>query len=717
VKVFRFLFLLIVITAAYSGQYIFEYLSLADLFPQPLLERYPILSSFAYWLPADLLNLAFWMSALACIGFGMLVSPWAGDLALEVPSTISWWRSLPPIRLQVAAITLLLASISAACTTWWLYQDNPETLAIQALWLLAILLYCFSCWLITGRPTSATVLENDDYPKTSPLRSWPLLLLILAGAGILLGRELLDLPVRVTRQVAQIGLQANEIYLSISQITTFARSLAPSTSEFLTHELFTIQLFSAGDTGLPQLAYLMTASAIGLSDDMFLGTRIIGLFMGLMTPLATWLVGTELFRRTPLLGKYGEIIEDDGRWPALLAALIVTICSCTIHFSRLPLYQEPVVSGLLSLWALLYGLRTGRIWLVALSGLLCGWSMILLPSGLLFLPLVPLWWVGIVLLQRRWLYIRYGGIGGIGLAIWLSGLGFMLAPLIGRWWRHPNEWWGYLRTESLIDVLPTMPLNSYWFDTLWQTLLAFNFHPDTSILFGYAYPLLDYRLAPLFVLAFGAILLNLDRLPGWFLLTWLGSGIFFSSLLNGQAPFWPTLLPLIPAIGFAIAFAADRIHLLLSETIGTWVGQLGLYLVLGLALWSGLSNWLNYYEFSHLRADTYSYIGRAAREVSSDRTLILINDPARNQRDGLPPMLSWEEPVLAFLSNRPAVGNNTLSLTTSEWRASLPAQSRLLIQGADVELADEVKLRYPGGRLFPLRNNRSGPVLYIYDMP
>ena len=718
-KIFRFLFLLIIVTAAYSGQYIFEYRSLVDLFPQFLLDRVPDLNRFTYWLPADLLNLAFWMSALACIGFGMLASPWAGDLELETPSIRSWWRSLPVARLQAASISILLASLGATYTTWHLYQDWPETLAMQACWLLSLLLYCIGCWLITGRhnPRNTDPSKTSDYPPTLPTRSWPTLFVVLAGAGILLGRELLDLPVRINVQVAQIGLQAHELYQSILRNIGYIDSLVPSFYELLTNEFFAFDLFSPGRTDIPALAYLPTTLAVGWSGDMLLGTRSIGLMMGLLTVFATWLLGTELFRRTPLLGKYGEIIEDDGRWPALLATIIVAICTCTIHFSRLPLYLEPVVSGLLSLWAMLYGLRTGRCWLLAVSGMLSGWSMLLLPSGLIFIPLIPLWWIGVLLLQRRWIYTRYGGIGGIGLSLWIGGLGVMLAPMIGRWWRHPDEWLRYLHTDSLIDTIPQLPLDTYWFENLRQTLLAFNLYPDISTLFGYPSPLLDYRLAPLLILAFGAILLNIDRLPGWFLLTWLGSGICFSSLLNGQAPFWPLLLPIIPAAAFAIAFATDRIHLLLSEALGTWIGQLAFYLVLGLALWSGMSNWLAYYEIAHHQADVQSYIGRAAHATAPERTVVLLNDPDRNQAAGLPAMISWEEPILAFLSNRRAVERTALSLTSAEWRASLPVQSRLLIQPEDIQFKDEIKLRYPEGTFTALRNNRSEPMLYIYDLP
>jgi len=473
VKIFRFFCLLIIVTIAYCGQYIFEYRSLIDLFPQMLLDRVPDLYRVAYWLPADLLNLALWMSALACTGFGMLASPWAGDLELEQPSVQSWWRNLPAIRLQAASLCILLASLGATYTTWHLYQDWPETFAMQSCWLLSLLLYCIGCWLITGSQTSSPVAPNITLP-TSPRGSWPMLLLVLAGAGILLGRELLDLPVQVNSQVAQLGLQAYDIYHSITQNLGYISTLNPALYALFTNDFFTISLFSTGDTGLPRLAYLPTALAVGWSNDMLLGTRAIGLLMGLFTVFATWLLGTELFRRTPFLGKYGEIIEDDGRWPALLAAIIVAICTSTIHFSRLPLYLEPVVSGLFSLWALLYGLRTGRTFLLALS-------------------------------------------------LWLGGLGVMLAPLIGHWLRYPDQWLRYLHTTSLIDTIPQLPLDTYWFTNLWQTLLAFNLYPDSSTLFGSLYPLLDYRLAPLLVLAFGAILLNMDRLPGWFLLTWCRS--------------------------------------------------------------------------------------------------------------------------------------------------------------------------------------------------
>ena len=91
-----------------------------------------------------------------------------------------------------------------------------------------------------------------------------------------------------------------------------------------------------------------------------------------------------------------------------------------------------------------------------------------------------------------------------------------------------------------------------WWANLRHTVFAFFWTPDASTALGYSGPFVINLLAPIFVVSIGALLLNLDRLVGWCLLTWIGAVVLFSSLANPTTPDWPTLLPLLPAAGLAV---------------------------------------------------------------------------------------------------------------------------------------------------------------------
>ncbi len=133
------------------------------------------------------------------------------------------------------------------------------------------------------------------------------------------------LPVQIDDAIAQIGLQA--------------QAIATGTE---TH------LFSAMQGQINPLALTPTALVIWLSGDPLLGTHVAGIFAGLLTVVATWLLGAELFRRTPVWGYFGECMEDNGKWLALMAALIVAATYGVLQFSRLPVYLEPVGWGCLA---------------------------------------------------------------------------------------------------------------------------------------------------------------------------------------------------------------------------------------------------------------------------------------------------------------------------------------------------------------------------------
>lgn len=102
------------------------------------------------------------------------------------------------------------------------------------------------------------------------------------------------------------------------------------------------------------------------------------------------------------------------------------------------------------------------------------------------------------------------------LLTWLGGLLIAGAPRFGLWLRTPT-----LLTDHFQGALKP---------DLWATLLAFTVRANGAN--PLTYPFLDSILAPLLLLAIGALLFNLDRLPGLLLLLWLGGGLLFEQQLD-----------------------------------------------------------------------------------------------------------------------------------------------------------------------------------------
>ena len=116
--------------------------------------------------------------------------------------------------------------------------------------------------------------------------------------------------------------------------------------------------------------------------DGLAGARVAGLYAGILLVAAVWLLGAEIFRRTPTRGAYGSTIEDDGRLAKMLATAIAAFGLPVLFYARAPVILEGLAWGSLGLWALLYGLRTGILPVIGASALLMGASAYYGPNGL-----------------------------------------------------------------------------------------------------------------------------------------------------------------------------------------------------------------------------------------------------------------------------------------------------------------------------------------------
>ncbi|MBW7883768.1 MAG: hypothetical protein H3C34_14240 [Caldilineaceae bacterium] len=668
----------ILVSAVYFAQYIFDHGTLSEFFPEWLLARVPWFVHLTLWRPDDLHTLALWTATISALLFGLVVPAWPpirqnrnhnNENARLVGATmgrarLARWR---PYALTAAlglapALGLLLAAG---------FREAPW---MGPAWLVAVVLYL-------GAATSGRVVKTSQrvYEVVHPEQGWRPLLVVLAVVGLSLGWDWTLLPIRIDESVARFGLQAQ----------TWLEQGMPT-------------LFQVGETGAPAIAYLPLMAAMALLRDALAANQVVGMVAGLATVLAAWLVGCELFRRRPEIALHGRLRQDDGRRVALLGAALTGVGVAMLHFGRMAPLLPATAAGTVAAWMLLRGLRRGGPGWLAAAGVVTGLAVLLDRSGLIFPVLLALWWLGLPVLQRaqsRQLHRL------AGLAWWGGGLLVTLAPLLGLWLRVPGAFNAYWSGAGLL--LFTAPPATV---DLWANIQASTatliWLGDNSRVFGYPGPLLHPLFAPLFMLAAGVLVVNLDRVVGWCLLTWLGVTIVMSASMNGLAPAWPTLLPLLPAVGLAMALGLDRLRLIVVDTLGPWTALSSSYVAVALVTVALLSGWLAYSEYARLDLDMASLIGRELRAAQPGEAVVQVAAFPES-------FVQADNPVVRFIA-----GEDEAATLTSVTADALPelqaARARLLVLPADSVAVAAVQAQYPQARLETVRDLHGNPLLYRF---
>jgi hypothetical protein len=682
------------VALVYFAQYIFDHSTLVAFFPDWLLALVPPLQRMARWLPEDLLTFAEWLTIIGIFGFGLIAPLWNGESnrlfrRTRPDGSAPARRALVPVRWGLLAVALGLAGYCALRA-----GAGEDSARLWAVWAAAIAAYLAACAAAGWGEPGVTMAERYTQ-VVRPWSSWPYLLALLAALALLYAYALPQLPVRVDGVTAAAGLQAEAWLQGV-----------PAGAE------------KTGPTSTP--ARWPVRLTTWLAQDGLLGARAAGVLAALATVAGVWLVATELFRRTPRYGEYGEVLEDDGRWLAFLAALVAGSGMGMYHFARAPLFLDGVALGAWSLWALMRGLRTDRPWLLGVSAVLVGWSWFYGAVGLSVTLTALAWWAGVWLLARPWLtgmmvapatgapvQVQRGA-GWRGAAYWVAGVAISATPWLGAWATQPAALLRQLTWPGAAGTVERATLGGMA-DALRLAVLGLNHYPDQSGLAPYAEHLLPSLLAPLVALALGALLLNMDSLVGWGVLSWLVAGLAGAALTAPSQPSWPALLPVLPAVSLAVAFVLDRLRVLLMETLGTWSLQATVYLAVGVVAAAALLSWVRFYQVGNLEVDLASAVGRAAREQGSAEHLVLVNGQA-----SLGALA--EEPVVRLLAGA-SHANEMLVVQAGEWPNDLPTPARLLVAPADRGLIPILQVRYPGGAWRVGRNLHANPLLYVYDLP
>ena len=115
-RLLRFLCLLAAIAVVYFAQYIFDYGSLTEFFPEWFLARFSFASRLMRWQPEDLRVLAWGGSALAAIIFGLIAPAWPSVQGLSYVTPVIRKGRQPNSLFAIVAL-VLLCCLLACCST------------------------------------------------------------------------------------------------------------------------------------------------------------------------------------------------------------------------------------------------------------------------------------------------------------------------------------------------------------------------------------------------------------------------------------------------------------------------------------------------------------------------------------------------------------------------------------------------------------------------
>lgn len=704
-RVLRFIALLLVVVIAYSAQFILHpplLTTSSSLLPTQISALLPDLSRLRGLVAGDLRDLAIFLLAVAAITFGLVAVPWpltAAPLA-NVPATfalpgarrrqrLAWFLVIIAVVL-VALATLFVRIAPTAPPGQGVGFVVPSVLLAVAvripwlpelLWAGGLLFFWVGCGLFPWRFTQDVADAADGrITEATPSGGWLLLLLLLAAA-LLYSWRLLEIPRFVHSDVAQVALWASE-WATKGDTYLFGRT----------------PLMLESGLYLASLGGAVTALFLRVTGDLLLSVRLAGFLFALVAIAATWLLGTELYHRTPSPSPTDPTV-DQGRWPALIAAILVMTTTATILFSRSPVLLEMVGWGTLGCWALLRGLRTGDRLAVGLSSVLLALSALLYSPGIAFLLTALCWWVGYGVVQTGWaphhLESTLSGRRFRGyFLLWLVGLCLTAAPIV------TDHWFGELPGPQLWQG----NLAAHWR----PTLLAFAQSGDASQLGGLRLPFFHPLLTPLLCLAVGTLCFNFDRRAAWFLLTWVAGGLLCAMVLPVQAPSWPALLPVLPATALVLAFGLDRLRATVLQSAGAWSSNLFNYLLLGVLLWIGVQNGVAYYDFAQQQTDPLSVVGQELRIMPAHQLLFVVGLPASTADD----------PRLRFFTNDWRQPTRPLVVFSENLPTTLPMDAIVLLLPSETARATlaELQTLYPGGTLAMRRDARANVLLYRYAL-
>ncbi|HET8908324.1 MAG TPA: glycosyltransferase family 39 protein [Ktedonobacterales bacterium] len=443
-------------------------------------------------------------------------------------STLRHWISV------ILAGAALLASVLAAA-----FVSGPiQVLAAQWFWLAGVGLLLAAAWAWPSPRISplrrlrwrlSVDINARDLPRWQALWSrWGDWLLVSALVGIGLA---LRLPNLATMPYVVHGDEA---------------SCALEALRWLHGEVHT--LLSTGWYGLPVAGYGIPALVMRFAGEDLFGLRLSSVIVGTLSLILLYLLAREF----------------SSRRVAFVATALMTVSHLHIQFSRSGIhYIHALFAVELTIWLLVRALRDRSAIAAVLAAVAISLSTQVYFSARLVYIIVPLFIVGMLLLNRGLLA------GRASTFAWLAaGLATALGPLAAYFSANSNPLNSRTNEVLILNLTPYMRSHLIGeFGTadlrtvLLRQLAAVPLIPtgiaDQSTQYGPHYSLLDVAMATLVTIGFFYALLRL-RQPLFLLLSlWIAGTVVFGGILTMDMPDWQRLLVMLPALCLLAALVLE----------------------------------------------------------------------------------------------------------------------------------------------------------------
>ncbi|NOX63990.1 MAG: glycosyltransferase family 39 protein, partial [Chloroflexi bacterium] len=481
---------------------------------------------------------------------------------------------------------VFMAAMAAYLFSLTLYALNGESNLVRGLWLASMALVVIAH------------IDRWRWPKLSREdgRDWLLLTLITFAGFALRFWRLFDLPGFVHGDISSQGLEALAILSGAKDVW-----------------------FGVGWSDFPMLDYVIMAGTMKLLGRDLFGLSMTAVWQGALTLPALYLLGREMF----------------GRRVGLIAAALLAISYTHIHFSRFVSTASPVLAITLTFFFLFRGLRLRRPVWFGLAGVMLGMGMMLyysFRSAAVIAVLLLLW---LLIWQRDRVKAEWRN--GVTMVIAaLVGFGPMLVFALENFRSFVGR--GNLVTlfnpqvmQHLMNKYGAQTVSNVWWEQTKRTLLTFFSYGDASTHFAFPGPIVSTLTAVLFTLGLAYALRHVRDERSFVLVVWVVLVLLLGSIVTNDAPFWPHIIIVLPAVALLAAWAAERAWSGLSDALpeaqrarANWA--LGGLLALLIAL-TGVKNWQAYVAHVEDNATPELRIARFLAALPSDRRVVLVKDP------------------------------------------------------------------------------------------
>jgi 4-amino-4-deoxy-L-arabinose transferase-like glycosyltransferase len=435
------------------------------------------------------------------------------------------------------------------------YDSRPLA---QWLWIASVALLLLAAALRRARPsvddelwrlTSEDAEPSDE--QTAPpwiTRLWPRGRDFLLLAALVLGALVLRLPNLMTLPYVVHGDEAS----NGEQALRWLSGDVPS-------------LLSVGWYGLPMAGYGLPALVMRVAGADLYGLRLSSVLIGVLS----------------ILLLYAFAREVTGRRVAFVAAGLMAVSNAHIQWSRMGIHyiHAPAVM-LFTLWMLVRALRRKNGVAAVAAGVGLSLALQVYFSARLLVAIVPLFLIGLILLNRGALKGRVGVFG------WLA-LGTLVAcgPLITYFLTDTDALVGRAQQVLILngtpymqghlhDLFSTADLGVILNRQLAAAPLLLSGLADQSEQYGPHYAMEDPLVAGLMLIGFWLALLRPRRPLHLLLALWVLGTLILGGVLTIDMPWWPRLLAMLPALCLLAALALERVLCLLKSMLAVGIAWL-----------------------------------------------------------------------------------------------------------------------------------------------